>query len=637
VPPNLTGDLHLGHGLMLAMQDCLARHRRARGDAVTFIPGFDHAGIGMYATVVHQPDFLPELPMRLRLRRWAASVRRRQRRQIRAMDMSCDWEREEYTLSPGYRAVVRVAFQRLAAEGLVYRAFRDVNWCPTCATTISDMETTPAVAPDGREFAVCGRCDAELARRTTWQWFLRMGPLAEPVLRAFDSGEVRLLPASTAREAAEWLREPEDWCVSRQIPWGHRIPAWRCDTCAAWATRRGRCAACGTAMAAETDVLDTWFSSSLWFLATAGWPGELDPAVHPVSLITTGRDILFFWVLRLLALSRRLAGWFPSDVCYLHGLVLDADGQKMSKSRGNVVSLPDACREHGADVLRAALLAGCREGQDMRLTPGLLRRQARARELLAAVAALPRTDGPGDALDAWLGWCVERSAAAFSAALDRLEFAAAVEALDEVAERALARYAAVRRADGATPGWLLARLAALYEPVMPGVARAAAAGGVAPGFAAAPAVDAWMDVIGELTQLRGPVGLSTATEIRAVLPEAVAAALAGQPWVVHSTPLRVALAGPDDGMVGWRVPLGESWAELHFAAAHAERLRAEAMRRLRAERERLRGLRRRRPASGPVPPALAGQLERSEARAELHRLNAEAAGAAPAAGSGATL
>src|SRR5262249_18821727 len=149
---------------------------------------------------------------------------------------------------------------------------------------------------------------------------------------------------------------------------------------------------------------------------------------------------------------------------------------------------------------------------------------------------------------------------------------------------------------------------------------------------AAPAVDAWMDVIGELTQLRGPVGLSTATEIRVVLPEAVTGTLAGEGWVAHSSPLRVGLAAPEAGMVRRRVPRGESGAARRLAPARAGRLRAGATRRLRAERERLRGLRRRMPAGGPVPPALAEQVERAEARAGLHRLNAEAAGAVPEAG-----
>jgi hypothetical protein len=200
------------------------------------------------------------------------------------------------------------------------------------------------------------------------------------------------------------------------------------------------------------------------------------------------------------------------------------------------------------------VLAGCREGQDLRLTPALLRRQARARDLLLAAAALPSTDGgPADGLDDWLESHVGDARAGFTRALAGHRFAAATELLDELAERVLARYVAIRRAAGAgTPAWLLAGVAALFDPVLPEAAATLAAATLAAGGrtagpeprrAPAEAAERWMLLLDELAQLRGPVGLTTAMEIGVVLPEALTASLAAEPWIAHSTPLRLRLGG----------------------------------------------------------------------------------------------
>src|SRR5262249_20069627 len=158
------------------------------------------------------------------------------------------------------------------------------------------------------------------------------------------------LPERTTREAVDWMARADDWCLSRQIPWGHRVPARVCRRCAGWTVERLRCCPeCGEPVDVERDVLDTWFSGALWPVAAAGWPdrGALR-RLYPLSAMTSGRDILFFLFVRLLALGRFVMGEFPTHTCYFHGLVVSADGSKMSKSRGNTVTVPQALAERHA-------------------------------------------------------------------------------------------------------------------------------------------------------------------------------------------------------------------------------------------------------------------------------------------------
>ncbi len=390
VPPNLTGDLHLGHALMACVQDCIVRFHQIQGEETVYVPGVDHAGIGMYALVKANQDFQPDLPIEVRLREWANYYRKVIPEQFRSLNLACDWEREIYTMDARYIELVHYAFRRLAEGGLLYRGYKVVHWCPNCQTTLSDIECervtqdaevammgvrigkrtelietsqpellwsasalavpqsfgiesipnpfggstpfpviqwgcpgskarfvipahdaehltlaqqlglpiketldrqgrslVPSTAGISRqelrkwtiarlgmrmvvkpvETLLCSRCGTELIGRLSWQWFLRMRPLAQPLEEAILSGTLAIMPDAQKRQALDWLSRVEDWCISRQIPWGQRIPACICSSCAGWTTgQQADCPECGSALQDEQDVFDTWFSSA--FLAT---------------------------------------------------------------------------------------------------------------------------------------------------------------------------------------------------------------------------------------------------------------------------------------------------------------------------------------------------------------------------------
>lgn len=760
IGPNVTGDLHLGHALMVFVEDTLVRFHRQRGREVHFIPGMDHAGIALYSVVRTAADYRPDLPLRPRLRAWAAEHRDSIREQLRALDLACDWERETYTLEPRYRRLVRTTFHRLAEAGLLYRQRRVVSWCPGCRTTISDMECErgraqrrvallpvgagsrrwvvewpapellpgavacqlPVEAPDGatapvpglpRPLAVlpgetprllvpghdpddhalalrlglpvvevldgagrslleesagldreelrrwvlerwklrsvvrqvevsrCARCDEEVVGRLTWQWFLRMRPLLEPLVAAVGAGDVRFLPEHTAREAMDWMARADDWCLSRQIPWGHHIPARVCRRCAGWTTRRLRCCPeCDGPLDVERDVLDTWFSASLWPVGTAGWPDEGEMRRrYPWSAITSGRDLLFFFYIRMLAMDRFVTGEYPTPVCYSHGLVVSADGSKMTKSRGNTVTVWRALAERPADVLRTGLLAGCSGARDVRLREQPFDRAAALRERLlaverAALAGLPDADGLTD----WCRWMVAEAGRRAGAALDRFAYAEAVDALAAVGGRVVPRWLRVRSV-GATDGakgtegaeWaLVGELGRLFEPFMPEAGgrlqRLGRPAGADPDPARVRSVDRFVAAVEELEQLRGAVGLNTVDPVWLVMPEPDREVLAGERWLVSATRLRLVLDGaPAAGAIAWR-SIRAPEAVLWLPAGRSDRARAEAVRRLRAESDELRRLRRRTSGLAEAPAGLAARRASLAARAEALRANAGAGG-----------
>ena len=206
------------------------------------------------------------------------------------------------------------------------------------------------------------------------QWFVRIQPLAEPALAAVRDGRIRIVPERFVRVYENWMENIRDWCISRQLWWGHRIPVWYCGACG-YATVAvddpPGCESCGGAdLTQDDDVLDTWFSSGLWTHSTLGWPEENDDLAYfyPTSVMETGYDILFFWVARMIMMGMRNMGDIPFRTVYLSGLVRDEHGQKMSKTRGNVRDPLEVIAQYGTDALRFALTTGSTPGSDIRFS-----------------------------------------------------------------------------------------------------------------------------------------------------------------------------------------------------------------------------------------------------------------------------
>ena len=220
----------------------------------------------------------------------------------------------------------------------------------------------------------CYRCKTAVEPNLSLQWFVRAKPLAEPAIRAVEEGLTRIIPEAWAKTYYEWMYNIRDWCISRQIWWGHQIPAWTCRDCgtltvameAPWA-----CPQCGgSALDQETDVLDTWFSSALWPFSTMGWPERTDllKTFYPTSVLVTGFDILFFWVARMMMMGLHFMHDVPFRDVYVHALVRDEDGKKMSKSKGNVIDPLTVIDEYGTDAFRFTLAAFAAQGRDIKMS-----------------------------------------------------------------------------------------------------------------------------------------------------------------------------------------------------------------------------------------------------------------------------
>jgi len=520
-PPNVTGQLHMGHALDNTLQDILTRWRRMQGYNALWVPGTDHAGIATQAKVEEQ--LIKEGLSRYELGReeflkrvwaWKEQYGNRITTQLRRLGASCDWRRERFTMDEGCSEAVLEIFINLFRRGLVYRDYYITNWCPRCKTTISDIEvehldrpghlyhlkyplkegdgyivvatTRPetmlgdvavAVHPEderyremvcrtlilplvGREMPViadeyvdpafgtgavkitpahdpndfevgqrhnllqvkvidkegkmsedagpryqgldryecrkkivrdleaggcllktedhthavghCYRCNTVIEPMLSRQWFVRMKPLAEPAIQAAIDGRVRFIPERFIKIYLNWMENIRDWCISRQLWWGHRIPVWYCGDCDEMIVSKkpvSRCPKCsGSSLEQDPDVLDTWFSSALWPFSTLGWPGKtIDLAYYyPTSVLVTGRDIIFFWVARMIFSGLAFMNDVPFREVFIHGLVLDALGRKMSKSLGNGVDPIDVIESHGADSLRFMLVTGNTPGNDLR-------------------------------------------------------------------------------------------------------------------------------------------------------------------------------------------------------------------------------------------------------------------------------
>ena len=522
-PPNITGGLHLGHAITASIEDLMIRYHRMRGDPTLWVPGSDHAGIATQNVV--ERELAREGKTRhdlgregfvARVWQWREKYGRLITEQHRRLGVSCDWDRERFTLDAGLSRAVREAFVRLYEKGLIYRGTYLVNWCPRCETAISDLEvihreevtklwyvryplqdgrdeyitvattrpetilgdTAVAVHPEDGRFASlvgrrailpvlgraipiiaddavdpkfgtgavkvtpahdpidyeigqrhgleaidvmtdaglmnenagpfagqpalearrnlvaelerlglveriedyrhavghCQRCDTLAEPRISTQWFVRIKPLAEPAIQAVRDGRIRIIPERFEKVYFNWMENIRDWCISRQLWWGHRIPVWYCEGCGAelvGLTDPTGCQRCGGhTVFQDPDVLDTWFSSGLWPFSTLGWPEDTEDlrTFYPTTVMETGYDILFFWVARMIMLGLEMTGQVPFRIVYLHGLIRDEYGQKMSKSRGNVVDPLDLMDEYGTDALRFSLLTGSTPGNDMRLS-----------------------------------------------------------------------------------------------------------------------------------------------------------------------------------------------------------------------------------------------------------------------------
>ncbi len=521
-PPNVTGVLHMGHALNNTLQDILCRYRRLRGDNVLWMPGTDHAGIATQNVV--ERKLAQEGTDRHALGRerfiaevwaWREKFGGAIIRQLKRLGASCDWARERFTMDEGLSRAVRQVFVDLYRQGLIYRGFYIINWCPRCRTALADLEveheetdgrlyhirypfpggkggitvattrpetmlgdTAVAVNPDDeryrgltaaavilplmqREIPIirdayvdmgfgtgglkvtpahdpndfeiarrhdlpsvkvigddgrmteaagrfagldrfecrvrvvqelteaglleksephrhavghCYRCKAAVEPNLSRQWFVRARPLAEKAIAAVKQGETRIIPENWAATYFDWLENIRDWCISRQIWWGHQIPAWTCAGCGEVAVALeapAACPRCGeTRLTQEEDVLDTWFSSALWPFSTMGWPEEtrLLKTFYPTSVLVTGFDILFFWVARMMMMGLHFMQAVPFRDVYVHALVRDEDGQKMSKSKGNVIDPIDIIDRHGTDAFRFTLAAFAAQGRDVKMS-----------------------------------------------------------------------------------------------------------------------------------------------------------------------------------------------------------------------------------------------------------------------------
>ena len=529
-PPNVTGSLHLGHAQRTAVEDLMIRHARMQGRPTLFLPGLDHASIaaqfvldGILAKEGESRATLGRDRYLERMREFVERTRGVILGQQRRVGASADWGRLRFTMDDGSAKAVRHAFTRLYHEGLAYRTEALVNWCPSCRTSLSDLEViaTPttgsiwsiryhlideasgaplanswitvattrpetilgdtgvAVHPDDARYAaligrrvripfverdvaivadeavdrtfgtgavkvtpahdatdleigrrhglasidvmtddglinshgvgyagldrfvartriledlaavgdleeerphdlILGRCqrsDDVVEPRLKTQWFIRTAPLAERALAVTRSGRTRILPERFDKIWEHWLTGIRDWNVSRQLWWGHRIPAWYCPdghitvTDLADGPRACETCACDAAdLRQDPDIFDTWFSSGLWPFSTLGWPDATDDLAryYPGSVMETGYDIIFFWVARMTMLGLALLDESPFETVYLSGLIRVPSGKKMSKTTGNVVDPLEIIDTTGADALRFALIHGATPGLDQR-------------------------------------------------------------------------------------------------------------------------------------------------------------------------------------------------------------------------------------------------------------------------------
>ena len=236
---------------------------------------------------------------------------------------------------------------------------------------LKEKELLEKIEPYSHSVGHCGRCQTMIEPKVSLQWFVRTQPLAKTAIEVVKNGSVAIIPERFVKTYFDWMENIRDWCISRQLWWGHRIPVWYCHGCAeviASVDEPVACVHCGSKqIVQDPDVLDTWFSSALWPHSTLGWPEHTDDfrCFYPGSVMETGYDILFFWVARMIMMGLEDTGEIPFHTVYLHGLIRDESGEKMSKLRGNVINPAEAIGEYGVDALRFALTTGTSPGNDI--------------------------------------------------------------------------------------------------------------------------------------------------------------------------------------------------------------------------------------------------------------------------------
>ena len=338
-PPNITGQLHLGHALFLTIQDIATRHRLQRGDDACWIPGTDHAGLATHekltAYLISQgldptdPGLYDQ-----QARAWKERFHARITTQMRAMGIACDWTKERFTLDASYQDSMRHAFSQLAHRAQLHRR-------------------------DG-------------------QWYLDMREAARALLEAIDQGEIRITPATATGRLRHFLENIEPWCISRQIRWGWRLPLLH-DGQGSWQLDDHPDRPAPPGWIREQDTADTWLLSSLWPLALLGWPHDQEAMARyfPAAWMETGEDILFFWCARMLMTGWLLTGQWAFRDIWLQGLIRDKHGRKMSKSLDNGIDPLELTDKHGTDALRWMLATRAEPGLDMRFNPADLSAEAK--------------------------------------------------------------------------------------------------------------------------------------------------------------------------------------------------------------------------------------------------------------------
>ncbi|MDP7579274.1 MAG: valine--tRNA ligase [SAR202 cluster bacterium] len=254
--------------------------------------------------------------------------------------------------------------------------YRDVEGLDARNNIIKELEDDGLLEKvESRQHSIghCQRCNTVLEPLVSKQWYMKMAPLAKPAIEAVQDGRIKILPDHFTKVYFNWMQNIRDWAISRQLWWGHRIPVWYCTDCKELNVELedpSSCQKCGsTNLTQDNDVLDTWFSSALWPHSTLGWPEKTNDLAyfHPTNVLETGHDILFFWVARMIMMGLENTGKVPFETVYLHGIVRDPEGVKMSKTKGNVMDPLNLIDDYGADALRFALTNGVATGADMRL------------------------------------------------------------------------------------------------------------------------------------------------------------------------------------------------------------------------------------------------------------------------------